>query len=164
MKKILIIDKDVSTAESLKRFCQALTLPVEIALTHSNATRSYHRDPVAAVFLSSDMPLLDPKALVDELETISIQRKKPRAPVIILYKDKDHFLRLRLNEIPHSRPMAKPISLEEVYQLFDAMGLTKAHLAGGGSHGARQKLIQHGKFIEDSEAWLTKLKAQLLKS
>lgn len=164
MSKILIIDKDLATAESLKRLCQALALPVDIVQTHSNATRSYHRDTVAAIFLSSDMSMLDPKALVDELETISVQKKTPRAPVIILYKDQVHFRRLGLNAIPRSRSMPKPISLEEVYQLFDAMGLTKAHLAGGGSHRARQKQIQHTKFIEESEAWLTKLKAQLFKS
>lgn len=164
MSKILIIDKDVATAEALKRLCQALTLPVDFVQTHSNATRSYHRDPVAAIFLSSDMSMLDPKALLDEFDSISAQKKKPRAPVIILYKDKGHFLRLGLNEVPRSRSMPKPISMEEVYQLFDAMGLTKAHLTGGGSHRARQKLIEHAKFIEESEAWLTKLKTQLFKS
>ncbi len=164
MSKVLIIDKDIATAQSLERLCQALALPVDVVQTHSNATRSYHRDPVAAIFLSSEMSMLDPKALVDEFDAISAQKKKTRAPVILLYKDKDHFLRLGLNEVPRSRSMAKPISLEEVYQLFEAMGLTKAHLSGGGSHRARQKLIQHAKFIEESETWLTKLKAQLFKT
>ena len=54
--------------------------------------------------------------------------------------------------------------MEEVYQLFAAMGLTKANSTGGGSQQVRQQLIQHAKFIEESEAWLTKLKAKLFKS
>lgn len=164
MSKILVIDKDSVTAESLERLCQALAIPVEIVQTHANATRSYHRDPVAAIFLSSDMSMLDPKALVDELEAISAQNKMPRAPVIILYKDEVHFRRLGLKAIPRSRSMPKPISMEEVYQLFAAMGLTKANLAAGGGNEVRQKLIQHAKFIEESEAWIAKLKAKLFKS
>ena len=164
MSKILIIDKDVATAQLIKRLCQVLALPVDIVQTHSSATRSYLREQVAAVFLSSEMPLLDHKALLDEFDASAIQRKKPRAPVIILYKNKDDLHRLRLNEIPNSRSMSKPILMEEVYELFDGLGLTKAHLAIEESSGAGRKLNQHGKFIEESEAWLAKLKMQLSKS
>ena len=164
MSKILVIDKDIATANALERLCQALTLPVDTVQTHANATRSYHRDPVAAIFLSSDMPMLDPRALVDELDAISAQKERPRAPVIIMYKDEVLFRRLGLNTIPRSRSMPKPISMEEVYQLFAAMGLTKVNLTGGSDHQVKERLIQHAKFIEESEAWLTKLKAKLFKS
>lgn len=164
MSKILVIDKDIATVELLERLCQALTLSVDTVQTHANATRSYHRDPVAAIFLSADLPMLDPRALLEELDAISAQKKSPRAPVIVMYKDEVHFRRLGLNAIPRSRSMPKPISVEEVYQLFAAMGLTKADVTGGSDQQVKELLIQHAKFIEESEAWLAKLKAKLFKS
>lgn len=163
MGKVIIIDKDVATSESIERLLAALQVPCEIALTHKNALRAYTSGSISAVFLSPDIPTIDPKALVEEFDLHAKNANTARPPVIVLYKDLESVQRYNLDKLPRSKCLQKPITYEKIYPLLHALGLTKLGQAAG-SRGVQAKIARYDKFIQESEAWLKKLKAQLFPS
>ena len=87
MGKILIVDKDIKTIEVLELLLQALRQPYNVASTHSNAMRTYNNERVEAIFMNPEMPMVDAKPLMDEMEAAREKLKRSRGPVVFLYTD-----------------------------------------------------------------------------
>lgn len=163
MGKVLLLDKDVKTSEVLKLLLQALEQPYEVAHTHSNATRIYNAERVEAIFMNPELPLVDPKAFMDEIEVTSAERNRSRAPVIFLYTDDQLIHCYELNKLPDSQLVKKPVTMEQIYELLDGLGLTKLKVMVD-SQQVKDKIARFGNFIEQSETWMDRLKKHLMKS
>ncbi len=163
MGKILIIDKDVKTIEVLELLLQALRQPYNVASTHSNAMRTYNNEQVEAIFMNPEMPLVEPKALMDEMDVATDKLKRSRAPVVFLYTDDGLVHRYKLNELPGCQLVKKPVSMEQIYEILDGLGLTKLKIMSG-SQQLKEKIVKFEGFIKQSETWLDQLKGHLLMS
>lgn len=163
MGKILIIDKDIKTIEVLELLLQALRQPYNVASTHSNAMRTYNNEQVEAIFMNPEMPLVEPKALMDEMNGATAKQKRSRAPVVFLYTDDELVHRYKLNELPGCQLVKKPVSMEQIYGILDGLGLTKLKITSG-SQQLKEKIERFEGFIKQSETWLDQLKGHLLKS
>ena len=125
MGKVLILEKDVKTVEVLELLLQALEQQYEVTYSHSNATRIYNTEQVEAIFMNPELPLVEPRVFMDEIEGISAERNRSRAPVIFLYTDDELVRRYELNKLPDSQLVKKPVTMEQIYELLDGLGLTK---------------------------------------
>ena len=163
MGKILIIEKDVKTIEMLELLLQALEQPYVVASTHSNAMRTYNNEQVEAIFMNPEMPLVEPKALMDEMDVATDKLKRSRAPVVFLYTDDQLIHRYNLNKLPDCQLVKKPVTMEQIYGLLDGLGLTKLKITSG-SQQVKKKTAKFEGFIKQSETWLDQLKGHLLKS
>ncbi len=163
MGKVLIIEKDTKTVEVLELLLQALWQPYEVAGIRSNAMRIYKNERVDAIFMNPEMPLVDAKPLMDEMEAAREKLKRSRAPVVFLYTDDELVHRYKLNELPDCQLVKKPVTMEKAYELFDGLGLTKLKMTGG-SKQLQEKISRFESFIKHSETWLDQLKGHLMKS
>jgi len=163
MSKILIIDKDVKTIEVLELLLQALRQPYNVTSTHSNAMRIYNNERVEAIFMNPEMPLVEPKALMDEMDGVAAKLKRSRAPVVFLYTDAGLVYRYKLEELPGCQLVRKPVTMEQVYELLEGLGLTKLK-ATAESQQVKDKITRFEGFIKQSETWQEQLKGYLLKS
>lgn len=161
MGKVLIIDKDIKTIEVLELLLQALRQPYVVASTHSNAMRTYNNERVEAIFMNPEMPLVETKALMDEMDVAKAKLKRSRAPVVFLYTDDGLVHRYQLNELPGCQLVKKPVSMEQIYGILDGMGLTKLNITSGSQ--LKEKIAKFEGFIKQSETWLDQLKGHLLK-
>lgn len=163
MGKVLIIDKDIKTIEVLELLLQALRQPYNVASTHSNAMRIYNNERVEAIFMNPEMLLVEPKALMDEMDVAMAKLKRSRAPVFFLYTNDGLVHRYKLNELPGCQLVKKPVSMEQIYEILDGLGLTKLRITAE-SQQVKDKIERFEGFIKQSEAWLAQLKGYLLKS
>ena len=162
MGKVLIIEKDVKTIEILELLLKALEQPYVLASTHSNAMRTYNNEQVEAIFMNPEMPLVEPKALMDEMDVATDKLKRSRPPVVFLYTDDGLIHRYKLNELPDCQLVEKPVTMEQIYGLLDGLGLTKLKITTG-SQQVKEKIARFEGFIKQSETWLDQLKGHLLK-
>lgn len=163
MGKVLILEKDVKTVEVLELLFQALEQQYEVTHTHSNATRIYNAEQVEAIFVNPELPLVEPKVFMDEIEVTSSERNRSRAPVIFLYTDDQLIQRYELNKLPDSQLVKKPVTMEQIYELLDGLGLTKLKVMVD-SQQVKDKIARFENFIEQSETWMDRLKKHLMKS
>jgi len=163
MGKVLILEKDVKTVEVLELLFQALEQQYEVTHTHSNAIRIYNAEQVEAIFVNPELPLVEPKVFMDGIEVISAERNRSRAPVIFLYTDDELVRRYELNKLPDSQLVKKPVTMEQIYELLDGLGLTKLKVMVD-SQQVKDKIARFGNFIEQSETWMDRLKKHLMKS
>jgi len=163
MGKILIIDKDVAFLEAFGLLLNALNLPFEVVSTHSNATRIFRTDTVDLVFLNPELPMVDPKALLDEFEGISADKRETSTPVIFLYTDMEIIHRYELTSQPNSQLLEKPVPITQLYEILDQRGLTQIRIEVE-SQRAQEKISHFAQFIEQSESWLERLRDHLVKS
>lgn len=163
MGKILIIDKDIKTIEVLELLLQALRQPYNVVSTHSNAMRIYNNERVEAIFMNPEMPLVETKALMDEMDGATAKLQRSRAPVVFLYTGEGLVHRYKLDELPGCQLVKKPVSMEQIYKILDGLGLTKLRITAE-SQQVKEKIERFEDFIKQSEAWLDKLKGYLLKS
>ena len=153
---ILIIEKDIVTIDTIRLLLQALEQPFEVVSTHKNATRIYGSELVSTIFFNPELPMIDPKAFIDELDGISTDRNKPRAPIIFLYTEDELVRRYELHAVPDSELQRKPLTMAQFYAILEGFGLTEIQV-GAESQRAKQKQAQFSKFIHETEAWLDKL-------
>lgn len=163
MGKVLVIEKDIKTIEILELLLRALEQPYVVAGTHSNAMRTYNNEQVEAIFMNPEMPLVEPKALMDVMDVATVKLKRSRAPVVFLYTDDGLIHRYKLNELADCQLVKKPVTMEQIYGLFDGLGLTKLRVTTG-SQQVKEKIAKFEGFIKQSETWLDQLKGHLLKS
>ena len=163
MGKVLILEKEVKTVEVLELLFQALEQQYEVTHTHSNAARIYNAEQVEAIFVNPELPLVEPKVFMDEIEVISAERNRSRAPVIFLYTDDQLIHRYDLKKLPDSQLVKKPVTMEQIYELLDGLGLTKLKVMVDNQQ-VKDKIARFGNFIEQSETWMDRLKKHLMKS
>ena len=163
MGKVLILEKDVKTVEVLELLFKALEQQCEVVHTHSNATRIYNTEQVEAIFMNPELPMVEPRVFVDEIEATSAKRNRSRVPVIFLYTDDEIVRRYELNKLPDSQLVKKPVTMEQIYQLLDGLGLTKLKVMVDNQQ-VKGKIARFGNFIEQSETWMDRLKKHLMKS
>ncbi|UCH10958.1 MAG: hypothetical protein JSU61_03465 [Fidelibacterota bacterium] len=159
---ILIIEKDIPTVETMRLLLQALDQPFEVVNTHSKAALIYNIESVSTIFFNPELPMVDPKALIDELEGIAMDKNKPRAPIIFLYSDDEIVRRYELHQIPDSEMHQKPVTMEQFYGILDGFGLTELQV-NIEHQQVKEKLRQFSQFIHESEGWLDRLKNHLVK-
>lgn len=163
MGKILIVDKDMKVIEMLELLFNALEQPFEFVYTQNNVVRIHNNEQVDAIIINPELPLIDPRALIDEVEVVSLELNRPRAPMIFLYSDESLLRRYELSDIPNSQFLEKPVTMEQVYGAIDSLGLTKLKMNNSKQH-IEEKISKLGSFIELSESWMAELKDRLLKS
>ena len=163
MGTILIIEKDSAVLETLQLLLEALDKPFELASTHSNAVRIYSTTQVDIILLNPEMPMVDPKALIDELGNVAHDKDKDLAPIICLYTDDALILRYELSSMPGCQLERKPIRMERFYQILKGLGQTEIPVQIE-SQRQQDKMTHIADFINQSESWLEKLKTQLLKA
>jgi len=163
MGKVLILEKDVKTVEVLELLFQALEQQYEVTHTHSNAARIYNAEQVEAIFMNPELPLVEPKVFMDKIKVTSAERNRSRVPVIFLYTDDQLIHRYELNKLPDSQLVKKPVTMEQIYELLDGLGLTKLKVMVD-SQQVKDKIARFGNFIEQSETWMDMLKKHLMKS
>ncbi len=163
MGKVLIIEKDVKTIEVLELLLKALEQPYVVASTHSNAMRIYNNERLEAIFMNPEMPLVEPKALMDEMDVATSKLKRSRAPVVFLYTDDGLIHRYKLDKLPDCQLVKKPVTMEQIYELLDGLGLTKLKVMVD-SQQVKDKIARFGNFIEQSETWMDRLKKYLMRS
>ena len=163
MGKVLVIEKDVKTIEVLELLLKALEQPYVTASTHSNAMRTYNNELVDAIFMNPEMPLVESKALMDEMDVAADKLKRSRPPVVFLYTDDELIHRYKLNELADCQLVEKPVTMEQIYGLLGGLGLTKLK-AVTGSQQVKDKIAKFEGFIKQSETWLDQLKGHLMKS
>lgn len=163
MGTILIIEKESTVIETLDLLLEALDKPFELASTHSNAVRIYTTAQVDIIILNPEMPMVDPKALIDELWNIAHDNDKELVPIICLYTDDALIQRYELSSIPGCQLERKPVRMERWYQILKDLGQTEIPVQIESEH-QQDKLTSIAEFIDQSESWLEKLKTQLLKS
>ena len=83
--------------------------------------------------------------------------------MILLYSDESLLHRYELNDIPNTQFLKKPVTMEQVYEAIDVLGLTKLKMNNNRQH-IEEKIPKLGSFIELSESWMSELKNRLLKS
>ncbi|UCH62638.1 MAG: hypothetical protein JSU77_12755 [Fidelibacterota bacterium] len=163
MGKVLIIEKDIRTIEVLEMLLQALRQPYNVVNTHANVMRIYKNEQVDVIFMNPEIPLVDPKALIDEMDGATARLKRSRPPIVFLYTDDGLVRRFNLNIQPGCQIVRKPVTMEQIYELLDGMGLTKLKITAGNQQ-VKDKITRFEDFIEQSEDWMEKLKGYLLKS
>lgn len=162
MGKVLILEKDVKTIEMLELLLQALHQTYRVAYTHSNAIRIYTTERIDAIFMNPELPMIDPKALMDEIEVISTEMKWSRAPVVFLYTSDELVRRYELHRISDSHLAAKPIMMDRGYEILDGLGLTKLKMSANSRH-LKDKIARFRDFVEQSETWMERFRDRLVK-
>ncbi|MFC1620321.1 hypothetical protein ACFL45_10290 [Candidatus Neomarinimicrobiota bacterium] len=163
MGTILIIEKDTAVLEALQLLLDALDRSYELASTHSNAVRIYSTTDVDAIILNPEIPMVDPKALIEELGNISHEKEKDLAPIVCIFTDDALIQRYELSTISGCQLERKPIRMERFYNILKGLGQTEIAVQIE-SQRLQDKMSQIAEFIDQSETWLEKLKAQLLKT
>ncbi|MFC1484400.1 hypothetical protein ACFL6Q_05085 [Candidatus Neomarinimicrobiota bacterium] len=160
---ILIIEKDTAVLEVLQLLLDALDRSYELASTHSNAVRIYSTTDVDAIILNPEMPMVDPKALIEELGNISHEKEKDLAPIVCIFTDDALIQRYELSTMSGCQLERKPIRMERFYNILQGLGQTEIAVQIE-SQRLQDKMSQIAEFIDQSESWLEKLKTQLLKT
>jgi DNA-binding response OmpR family regulator len=163
MGTLLIIEQDAALLETIRLLLEALDTSYEVASTHSNAVRLYKSTDVDAIILNPELPMVDPKALIDELANLAHEKDKDLVPIVCIYTDETLINRYDLPSIAGIQLERKPIRVERFYEILKGFGLTEIpiHIE---SQDLQDKLSHITEFIDQSESWMDKLKAQLLKS
>lgn len=161
-RHVLVIEKDMETAEAIIRLSDALGLPADLAQTHKNAVRACATHPVGIVFLNPDINMINPRALVEEIQSLAASRKNsPAPPILFLVKSLENLARHGLKGHPGTGAITKPLQLEQVYVAFDKLGLI--HLeAPEPAETMAGKIEAWQQFLTSAEAWMEKLRDRLV--
>ena len=158
---VLIIEKERRVVEALELLLQALDRTYDVASTFSNAVRVFKAEQIDIIFINPELTSLDAKPLLDEFEVAAEDKRQTRPPVIVLYTDEAVVSRYALNQLTDTELVKKPIRLDQIYSILDKKGLTKVKMIRGNQR-EKDKVTQYEQFIQQSEAWLNKLKNHLV--
>ena len=159
---VLIVEKDMATAESLMRLSEALGLPAELAQTHKNAIRACATHQVGIIFLNPDMNMIDAKTLVEDIQSLAASRKNhPAAPILFLTESNQILQRLGLKGHPGTGVLAKPLQLEQVYVAFHKLGLINLDPPEP-AETLTGKIKVWQEFLTSAEVWTEKLREHLV--
>lgn len=159
---VLIIEKDMETADAIGRFCEALTIPSVLVQTHSNAIRASAAHDIGLTFINPSMNMIDPRALLEDIRNQSQAMHKAPAPVIFLVDQPDLISRLGLKGIPGTAAWTKPVQIERVFLLMQKLSMTELR-AGNSSESLQHKIEDWQNFADSAEEWLTKFRSTLVK-
>ena len=157
MVRVLVIDDEAATTESIERLCTALDIPIEITATRANAIRCFTENLLEVIFLSPDLELVEPKAMAAEFDNLAADQQKQRPPLVILYKKEEVVNRYGLNKLPRSTTLQKPATLKDIYAILAALKVINDDNTGIREEMERE-VAELGRFIADSQAWVNKLK------
>jgi CheY-like chemotaxis protein len=161
MNKVLILEQDKETAESIHRLLKAFHIVAEITSSHPAALQSYSSNELRAIFMDVEMPTISVHGMLADFDDISKTKGQTRPPIIFLCWKSEVIQQLQLNTIPGSLVLEKPISIADLYRIMDALKVVSFHFD---SFEALEGKISHfSDFLVASRSWLQQVGKSLKK-
>ncbi|MFC1484398.1 hypothetical protein ACFL6Q_05075 [Candidatus Neomarinimicrobiota bacterium] len=152
MRKVLILEQDKETAESIHRLLKAYHIMAEVTPSHPAAIQFYSSNELTAIFMNVEMPTISVHNLLVDFDDISKTKSQTRPPIIFLYSKSEVIQQLQLNTIPSSVVLEKPISIADLHRILDALKVVSFHFD---SFEALEGKISHfSDFLVASRSWL----------
>ena len=163
MGQALAISRDTYAVSTLQRFFDSFSIEFQHVGTIPSAIRALNNADIDFIVIDTDIPTLTPVESVSELDEIADRKKKDRPMVV--------FISSRAQSLPRNELMArsrttivdKPIQLERLYNLVSIAGLLDLTIPDEWEETTK-KIAAFEAFIQQSQAWLGKLKERLVRS
>lgn len=152
MNKVLILEQDKETAESIHRLLTAYHIMAEVTLSHPAAIQYYSSNDLTAIFMNVEMPTISVHSIVADFNDISNTKGRTRPPIIFLCGNSEVVRQLQLNTIPASVVLEKPISIADLHRILDALKVVSFHFDSFAE--IEGKTSQFSDFLVASRSWL----------
>lgn len=157
MAKILIIDKDQMTIQSLVYLLRDLQLEAEVVHSWPSHTMQIDVSQIEMIFVNVEMPGIN----LQQLYTDFPQRKKNSVPKVFLFKRTFDPRYVKAKQYPYLGDLKKPIMLQEVYKLISDNLTLDAKPARQNNY--MELLNDMKNFESNAVSWIENLKAIMAK-
>lgn len=118
MNRILIIERESSAIEPIKKIAEVLNLYPTTHLTWDASIKLIPLSEISAVFVNVEMPRIDVQEIVEYFNYYT-REDKFKIPVYFLYSQKHEDVYDNIKNISHAGKLSKPFKLEEIYYLLE---------------------------------------------
>lgn len=152
LKKVLILEQDKETIESINRLLQAYHVRGEATASHPAAIQFYSSNDLTAIFMSVEMPTISVHNMIVDFEDISKTKGQARPPIIFLCRKSETARQLHLDTVAGSVVLEKPVSIAELHRIMDALKVVSFHFDSLAA--IESKIGQYADFLVASRSWL----------
>jgi len=160
MNHALIIDRETSSIDLLKKTVEAINIIPTVFLSWNATVNMIPLDEVKAVFLNIELPRLDIKKVMTYFNEYEGQNGF-KIPVFFLLSTKNDEAIKKLSKISNAGILTKPFKIEEIFYLldktFDLAGISIENF------DYNHNLNKFKKYSEEIAAWLDTFKALINK-
>jgi len=149
--KILIIEKDLATINSISTLIAALNFERIIFYNWNPKLKSYPRAEIVAIFINVEIPMINVDKIINEFQGTN---QEDQIPIFYLYNKtySDDFITAM--KLPHTTELRKPFTLVQLYQLMDKY--LNINQIPEEQLSTKNKAQEFRQFSTDFKAWLAK--------
>lgn len=152
MNKVLILEQDKDTAESIHRLLNTFHITAEITPSHPAAIQYYSSNQLAAVVINVEMPTISLHNILADFDDISKSKGQTRPPLIFMCSNSDVVKQLQLTTIPASVVLEKPITIADLYRILVALEVVSYRFDAFAE--IEGKISHYSDFVVASRSWL----------
>jgi CheY-like chemotaxis protein len=161
MKKVLILEQDKETAETIDRLLKVFHITAEVTPSHPAAIQSYSSNELMAIFMDVEMPTISVHGMLADFDDISKTKGQKRPPIIFLCSKSEVVQQLHLKTIPGSVVLEKPVSIANLHRILDALKVVSFHFDS--FEVIEGKISHFSDFLVASRSWLQQVGKSLNK-
>ncbi len=151
MKKILVIDREINSVNSITMFCTALGIETVVVHNWPSQVKTLNPKELLVIFVNVDMLSVHIDKLFESFE----QGKRESIPIVFLYSRTYDPRFVKAKEFPYFAEIKKPIPLNEVFLILNKI-IDITALPGRNS-SSYIRLQEYKKFYTDISEWVETL-------
>ncbi len=151
MKKILVIEREFNTVNSITSFCEALGIETVVVHNWPSKVKSLKPNDLLLIFINVEMRSVH----IDKLFETFEQGGEESVPIVYLYSRTYDPRFVKAKEYPYFADIKKPIPLNEVFSILSSRIDLESFLPK--DVDAHTRLTEYKKFYKDMTEWVTTL-------
>jgi DNA-binding response OmpR family regulator len=152
MNKVLILEQDKETAESIHRLLKTFYITAEITPSSPAAIQYYSSNQLAAVIINVELPTISVHNILADFNDISKSKGQSRPPLIFMCRNNEIVQQLQLATIPASVVLGKPITIADLYRILVALEVVSYRFDAFAE--IEGKISHYSDFMVASRSWL----------
>lgn len=147
---VIILEKDTNTLKLIRELVEAIHLSPHILLSERNSSLRFSESEIAAIIISTDMVLKEPKNFIRQFTELDASQKKWNVPLLLTYSGNEAKALAPFSDVPRNTVLRKPLLMNDLCQFLEGC-LTQEWIAE--SEMWRAKESNYNKELSNYSKW-----------
>jgi|GEM_PF-5063623 len=152
---VVILEKDTNTLKLIRELVEAINLSPHILLSERNSILHYSESEIAAIIISADMSLKEPKSFIRQFTELDSSQRRWNIPVLLTYSGNEAKALAPFADVPRNTVLRKPLLMNDLCQFLE--GSLKENWIDE-SEMWRAKESNYSMELENYSKWASKAK------